>query len=162
MKWVSQQPDPTKWGLGFEADSGTLRGAPKLQRYVVEQWPTKLQKDKPGLWVKKDDYELYADDPECVDPPESEPIDPYKPYFGVAGWRWEPTIKGMTPKVTESTIQRALNALVPTGNPFLDLCIWKGGFPSTKARFCTQYLKIIPIAKQVYFPLFDEGYHVVS
>jgi len=59
-------------------------------------------------------------------------------------------------------ISRALEHIKPTGNPFLDLCIWKGRFPSTKARFCTQYLKIIPIAEQVYFPLFDEGYEVTS
>lgn len=29
----------------------------------------------------------------------------------------------------------------PTGNPFLDLCIIKGRFPSRKAQFCTQELK---------------------
>lgn len=33
----------------------------------------------------------------------------------------------------------------PTGIPFLDLALWKHRFPSTKARFCTQFLKIIPI-----------------
>lgn len=64
--------------------------------------------------------------------------------------------------VPQERIDIALEFLKPTGNPFLDLCIWKGRFPSTKARFCTQFLKIIPIAEQVYFPLFDQGYHVVS
>src|SRR5690606_33604630 len=64
--------------------------------------------------------------------------------------------------VPEERIQSALEHLKPTGNPFLDLCLWKGRFPSTKARFCTQFLKIIPIAEQVYFPLFEEGYKVVS
>ena len=32
----------------------------------------------------------------------------------------------------------------PTGNPFLDLCIIKGRFPSRKAQFCTQFLKTEP------------------
>lgn len=64
--------------------------------------------------------------------------------------------------IPEEIIQSALEVLHPTGNPFLDLCLWKGRFPSTKARFCTQYLKIIPITEQVYFPLWDEGCKVVS
>ena len=37
--------------------------------------------------------------------------------------------------VAEEKIDRALAVLHPTGNPFLDLCLWKGRFPSTKARF---------------------------
>lgn len=59
-------------------------------------------------------------------------------------------------------VERTLKYLHPSGNPFLDLCLWKGRFPSTKARFCTQYLKIIPIAETIYFPLFEQGYHVIS
>jgi hypothetical protein len=43
--------------------------------------------------------------------------------------------------VPEATIERALAALVPTGIPMLDLCLWKGRFPSRKAQFCTEYLK---------------------
>ena len=42
-------------------------------------------------------------------------------------------------------VQRALSVLHPTGVPFLDLCLWKGRFPSRKAQFCTQYLKRIPL-----------------
>lgn len=37
--------------------------------------------------------------------------------------------------------RRALAVLQPTGNPFLDLCLWKGRFPSRKAQFCTEELK---------------------
>lgn len=37
--------------------------------------------------------------------------------------------------------RRALDVLKPTGNPFLDLCIWKGRFPSRMAQFCTEELK---------------------
>lgn len=47
--------------------------------------------------------------------------------------------------VPKATVQRALAVLHPTGNPFLDLCLLKGRFPSTKARFCTQELKRRPL-----------------
>src|SRR5699024_2393008 len=56
----------------------------------------------------------------------------------------------------------ALSVLQPTGVPMLDLAIWKGRFPSTRARFCTTELKVIPIMEQVYMPLFEEGKHVIS
>lgn len=62
--------------------------------------------------------------------------------------------------VDEETIQRALSVLHPTGNPFLDLCIYKGRFPSTKARFCTEELKIFPMNKQIVFPLLEQHDHV--
>jgi 3'-phosphoadenosine 5'-phosphosulfate sulfotransferase (PAPS reductase)/FAD synthetase len=55
--------------------------------------------------------------------------------------------------VPEADVQRAAAAMVPTGNPFLDLCIWKGRFPSTMARFCTQELKVIPVLEQIILPL---------
>lgn len=40
---------------------------------------------------------------------------------------------------------RALEVLHPTGIPFLDLCLWKGLFPSNVQRFCTDFLKVKPI-----------------
>ena len=49
--------------------------------------------------------------------------------------------------VSEADIERALTALQPTGNPFLDLCIWKGRFPSRKAQFCTEQLKTLPLTE---------------
>ena len=42
-------------------------------------------------------------------------------------------------------VDRALELLHPTGNPYLDLCMWKGRFPSRKAQFCTQHLKHEPL-----------------
>lgn len=47
--------------------------------------------------------------------------------------------------VPDEICQRAAAVLVPTGNPFLDLCLWKGRFPSRKAQFCTQELKRYPL-----------------
>jgi len=37
--------------------------------------------------------------------------------------------------------REALSVLHPTGNPFLDLCLLKGMFPSNRSRFCTEHLK---------------------
>jgi 3'-phosphoadenosine 5'-phosphosulfate sulfotransferase (PAPS reductase)/FAD synthetase len=57
--------------------------------------------------------------------------------------------------------RRALAALHPTGNPFLDLCLWKGRFPSRKAQFCTEELKRnMAVAFQL--DLIDQGYSVIS
>lgn len=64
--------------------------------------------------------------------------------------------------IAEEIIHDALSVLHPTGIPFLDLSIWKGRFPSTRAAFCTQELKIRPIMEQIYIPHFEHGTHVVS
>lgn len=47
--------------------------------------------------------------------------------------------------VPPERVALALEILHPTGNPFLDLCLWKGRFPSTKARFCSEELKHNPM-----------------
>ncbi|SHK52937.1 phosphoadenosine phosphosulfate reductase family protein [Halomonas caseinilytica] len=62
----------------------------------------------------------------------------------------------------EDIRQRAIEALVPTGIPFLDLAMLKGRFPSTKAKFCTEHLKVLPIQQQVDMPLLAAGHDVVS
>jgi 3'-phosphoadenosine 5'-phosphosulfate sulfotransferase (PAPS reductase)/FAD synthetase len=64
--------------------------------------------------------------------------------------------------VSQANIERALLALKPTGNPFLDLCIWKGRFPSSRAAFCSEELKRNPIIKQVQNPILESGDDVVS
>jgi 3'-phosphoadenosine 5'-phosphosulfate sulfotransferase (PAPS reductase)/FAD synthetase len=33
----------------------------------------------------------------------------------------------------------------PSGNSFLDMCLWKGRVPSSRAQFCTEHLKLLPI-----------------
>ena len=63
--------------------------------------------------------------------------------------------------VPEERVLMALNALVPTGNPFLDLCLWKGRFPSTKARFCSEELKRNPIV-EAQLELLDAGNEIWS
>lgn len=58
--------------------------------------------------------------------------------------------------VDQAGIARAMRALQPTGNPFLDLCIWKGRFPSRKAQFCTEELKTKPLV-EYQLDLIDSG-----
>lgn len=58
--------------------------------------------------------------------------------------------------IGEDVIERALSVLVPTGIPFLDLCLWKGRFPSTRRRFCSEQLKHIPIDRQVVQPALED------
>ena len=57
--------------------------------------------------------------------------------------------------------RRALSVLYATGNAFLDLCIWKGRFPSRKAQFCTEELKR-NMAVEFQLGLIDQGHTVVS
>ena len=58
--------------------------------------------------------------------------------------------------VPETIDERALTVLSPTHVPFLDLCLWKGRFPSRMAQFCTQHLKRIPLDRMC------EGFEVES
>jgi 3'-phosphoadenosine 5'-phosphosulfate sulfotransferase (PAPS reductase)/FAD synthetase len=57
--------------------------------------------------------------------------------------------------------RRALAMMYPSGNPFLDLCMWKGRFPSRKAQFCTEELKR-NMAVGFQLELMEAGYKVVS
>lgn len=47
--------------------------------------------------------------------------------------------------VPAEKVKRAAACMVPTGNPYLDLCIWKNRFPSRMAQFCTTELKVGPL-----------------
>lgn len=64
--------------------------------------------------------------------------------------------------IAQSRIDRAKQCIQPTGIPMLDLAILKGRFPSTRARFCTQELKVIPIIEQCYMPAIRVGETVFS
>jgi 3'-phosphoadenosine 5'-phosphosulfate sulfotransferase (PAPS reductase)/FAD synthetase len=59
--------------------------------------------------------------------------------------------------VPADRIERALAVLQPTGNPFLDLCLWKGRFPSRKAQFCTEFLKSEAVENAVVAPALALG-----
>lgn len=53
---------------------------------------------------------------------------------------------------TDSMRSAAVEILQPTGIPYLDLCLWKGRFPSRTKQFCTSFLKRIPIEHDVIMP----------
>ena len=64
--------------------------------------------------------------------------------------------------VPHAIVRRALELLYSTGNPFLDLCMLKGRFPSRRAQFCTQELKVLPIRHHVIWPLLTQRQRVVQ
>lgn len=76
--------------------------------------------------------------------------------------RWVVDTKWRREGVPEKKIQETLGELYPTGNPFLDLCLVKGRFPSRKAQFCTQELKANVIEQQVILPIRKDGHKVLS
>lgn len=60
-------------------------------------------------------------------------------------WPGKLVNSGMSDSEAAEVVARALSVLHPTGVPFLDLCLWKGRFPSRMAQFCTQELKRRPL-----------------
>lgn len=76
--------------------------------------------------------------------------------------KWPIPNKHYPEGIRQDVIQSALSILQPTGNPYLDLCLWKGRFPSTKAQFCTHELKIAPVFLQCFFPKLDNGEVIYS
>lgn len=62
---------------------------------------------------------------------------------------------------SQEEARRALPYVEPTGNPYLDLCILKGRFPSRRAQFCTQFLKTEPLV-EYQLGLIDQGAAVWS
>ena len=74
-----------------------------------------------------------------------------RPDFTDWWWRRRDYVRDKWPEkgVPAEDVARALVVFEkgPTGNPYLDLCIIKGMFPSRKAQFCTQFLKIEPLTE---------------
>lgn len=130
-------------------------------------WLLALERDTPNLKVVFSDVgHEHPETYKYIDYLEKElgPITRIKPDFSKQIMRKREVVdtKWRKEGVSEMIIQQALEVLQPTGNPFLDLCMWKGRFPSTMARFCTVELKVRPMFDQVYVPIFEAGNHVVS
>lgn len=66
---------------------------------------------------------------------------------------------GMSRDHALAVVRLALDVLEagPTGNPYLDLCIIKGRFPSRRAQFCTQWLKTEPLTEYALELIADHG-----
>jgi len=63
--------------------------------------------------------------------------------------------------ISQSEANDIAKLLKPTNVPFLDLCLWKGRFPSTRARFCSSELKHEPLDQYI-IKLIKEGHKVES
>lgn len=139
----------------------------RKRRFITEKWVADLVKDVPGQWHIQPEFILRDEDGEariadCV--PEAFPAEPDDPYRAAktAFFSWVPARKGLTDKEAAARVRRALELLQPTGIPFLDLCMLKGRFPSTRARFCSEELKHHPLFFQVIDPLLEAGHTVIS
>lgn len=121
--------------------------------YVTEKWPEKLVAGQKGKWVRLGTAE--EDD--------AEPPTPDHPYMSavIGNWVWSAAVRPMSADEAAEVVTRALEVLHPTGVPFLDLCLWKGRFPSRKAQFCTQFLKRYPLDAYL-FALIEQGHKVES
>jgi len=64
--------------------------------------------------------------------------------------------------VPAERVERAASLLNPSGNPFLDLCMVKGRFPSAKGRFCTDELKLVPCWIGIERPILADGRTLVK
>lgn len=59
--------------------------------------------------------------------------------------------------VDPARIAEVIENLQPTGNPFLDLCISNGRWPSAVGKFCTAQLKVYPTIDQIILPAMKSG-----
>lgn len=71
-----------------------------------------------------------------------------------------PFRKGKYPWTAERAA-RAADLMYSTGNPFLDLCLLHGMFPTQLRKFCTKELKIHPLV-EYQLSFVDDGHRVVS
>lgn len=53
----------------------------------------------------------------------------------------------VSPPVPQHLIDRAVAAMQPSGNPFLDMGMLHGRFPGSQTRFCTEELKLEPMER---------------
>ena len=100
----------------------------RKRRFIAAKWPGDLVKDVPGRWEVRPEFILQDGDgetevAECVpDEVPAEPADPYRPMLSTF-YQWVPARRGLSPEEAAIRVERALAALHPTGNPFLDLCM---------------------------------------
>lgn len=143
--------------LGIEIQVAKADFAKRIEAkadYIRANWYGDLTAGRPGKWVPTAKESM-------VEEPPPEPMDVYSP-AEQDGWVWQRAIAPLPDSEASAKVQLALEVLVPTGNPFLDMCVWKGRFPSPKGRFCTDFLKTIPITEQIVMPILQSGKGVRS
>lgn len=140
--------------------------------YIIEKWPAELLAGRPGRWLysgRSVYVEDEGDDEGCGGmvplgpvsdmPPAGDPFAAERAEIRDANgaWTWKPGVRPLTPEAAGAIVAEAAALHEPTGNPYLDLCISKGRFPSRMAQFCTGELKEIPITEQVVLPMLKSG-----
>lgn len=76
-------------------------------------------------------------------------------------WTGKVTTSVVSVRHTNKQKRRILAHLHPSGNPYLDLCMIKGRFPSRRAQFCTEFLKTTPLTEYA-MSLIEQGHIVWS
>jgi len=130
------------------------------REYIARRWPAELiagVPEVPGHWYRNDleGCDSEQDFPPRVPMPSRDPVNVYAPHE-FACWSWMPArraVRPLTASEADEVCAAAIAMLQPTDIPFLDLCLWRGRFPGTKTRFCTQEMKVFPMQRQVFEPL---------
>lgn len=173
---VTGGPEVEMVKADFAADIARKRA------YVEANWFEDLVAGKPGRWERRARREISKanlaalrawkagvgpkpaplpnDKPPMPADPFAVSVDPVPAEWGA--WVWKSGRRPMGRDEAAEVVATALTFLVPTGNPYLDLCIWKGRFPSRTAQFCTEELKVHPINSQIVAPMLGAGETVVS
>lgn len=145
-------------GIGITRVKATFeREIEGKREYIKTHWLEELIAGQPGRWKKKDGVRKLEDVPPAPDWTPADDADEETQFY-----RWSPPIPPLTPELAADKVARALAVLVPTGNPMLDLSLWKGRFASTRRRFCSEQLKHVPITKQIIEPLAEAGHTTIS
>jgi 3'-phosphoadenosine 5'-phosphosulfate sulfotransferase (PAPS reductase)/FAD synthetase len=131
------------------------RDMARKRAWIEAHWFDDLTAGREGKWQ-------WIGLPE--DKPEERPPVPANPYAStkVGCWKWVCALHPWSAEKARAHVAEALAVLQPTGNAFLDLCLWKGRFPSTRRRFCSEELKHKPLRDQVVEPMQADGWTVVS
>jgi 3'-phosphoadenosine 5'-phosphosulfate sulfotransferase (PAPS reductase)/FAD synthetase len=128
---------------------------------VCSHWPRELQQASPGGWrCRRGQFDDGTPRTGQIYPtwvPEERSV-----HHVYGDYEWLPDAPALSAEQAEQVIDRVVAVLQPTGNPYLDLCLLKGRFPSVNARFCTQRLKLEPIFEQLIDPLLEQGCRVVN
>lgn len=108
--------------------------------YVRDKWPEKLRNGGTGRWV----WSAPKGVSESGDKP-AKPLDIYTAQQ-VGHWKWKAAQRPLSDMEADDVVARTLAVFDkgPTGNPYLDMCIIKGRFPSRTRQFCTEFLKTKP------------------
>lgn len=162
----------------------------RKREYIGTHWMQKLLDGRPGKWTirqkwrdqakaqklalaleadadevvgdieEEEEAEAPASADKQIPPPPSAPADIYG-YAATEFYKWMKARAPVAEAVAKEICERAYAATVVTGNPYLDMCVWKGRFPSRRAQFCTEHLKTIPLSEHQ-LTLIDQGFTVES